>query len=113
MAPLISELLKWPLRIATAALVMILLPVALILGIWQTIRGGAKSTPNKLAELLRGASEGSRGHWDELECVPLRDEGLEAIRREALKVSLPLTPEGKSKLMQLAEQAEGLNSRHN
>jgi hypothetical protein len=105
--------LKWPQRVGGVLLAIILLPVALVAGIWHTIRGGANTAPDELAEMLRGvAKEGDdSGYWDELECVNLRDVRLEAIRQEALRVSVPLAPEGRSKLLELAEQAEALSSR--
>lgn len=97
-------------RIGAAFLVVALLPVALVAGIWHTIRGGANTVPDELAKKLRAvAEEGDHSrYWDELECVNLRDAQLEAIRQETLKVALPLTPEGRSKLIRLAEQAEAL-----
>ncbi len=63
--------------------------------------------------MLRGvANEGDEsGYWDELESVNLRDARLETIRQEALRVSLPLTVQGRSKLRELAEQAEVLSHR--
>jgi hypothetical protein len=85
-----------------------LLPVTLVASIWHTIRGGANTTPDELAEILRGASEDRHPYWDDLECVNLRETRLEAIRQEALKVAVPLTPEGRSKLIRLAEQAEAI-----
>ena len=101
------------LRIGATALIVPLLPVALVAGIWHRIRGGANTAPDELAKMLRGvANEGDESaYWDELECVNLRDARLEAIRQEALKVSLPLAPEGRSKLLELAEQAEVLSRR--
>ena len=100
------ERLAW---FGALALTIALLPVALVAGIWQRIRGGADIAPDELAEVLRGASEDRRADWDQLECVDIKDAQLEAIRQKALAVSLPLTPEGRLKLVGLAEQAEALS----
>ncbi|MGE0750770.1 MAG: hypothetical protein AB7K64_09305 [Variibacter sp.] len=112
MISLSSKWLKWPLLVGKAvilaAFAIILSPVALVVGIWHKIRGGADTTPHELADILRDASEDRHAAWDELECVDLRDARLEAIRQEALKVSEPLTPDDRSKLIKLAEQADAL-----
>jgi hypothetical protein len=103
-------LLSWPQRIMFVALIPILIPVALGASLWHWIKGGAETSPEELATMLRGvAEEGDfSGYWDELESVNLRDAQLESIRKEALKVSLPPTPEGRAKLIELAERAEAL-----
>jgi hypothetical protein len=95
--------------IGVVFLVILALPVALIGGLWQTIMGGASTSSKELAAMLRKVAKG-RGNWDdgwdELDSVPLRDDRLEAVRLEACKVPLPLTSEGRLKLVQLAERAE-------
>ncbi len=115
MTDLSRKCLKWPLLIGKvvilAAFTVILSPVALIMGIWLKIRGRSDTTPHELAKILRGACDEGHPYWDELECALLGDAQLEAIRQEALKVSEPLTPEGRSKLIGLAEQAEALSPR--
>jgi hypothetical protein len=106
--------MRWLRHIGAVALVVALLPVAIGSSVWHAIRGGADTTPEEFAKILRGASEGgspSDVYWDELDCVNLRDARLEAIRHEASKVSLPVTPEGRVRLMQLAEEAEALAPR--
>jgi hypothetical protein len=80
-------------------------------GIWHTIRGGANIEPEELAEILRRASEDVHPSWDDLECVNLRDAQLEALRQKALNVPRPLMPEGRSKLIELALQAEMLGAK--
>lgn len=116
MIDLSSKSLKWPLFVSKAvilaAFAIILSPVALVLGIWSKIGGGANTTPREFAEILRGVSEDHHPARDELECVDLRDARLENIRQEALKISEPLTPGDRSKLIELAERAEALTSRH-
>ena len=102
--------MSWLQCICAAGVIVVLIPVALVAGIWHTIREGANTSPDELAKMLRGvAEEGDKSeYWDELECVNLRDAQLEAIRQEALKVLLPLAPEGRSKLIGLAKRAEAL-----
>jgi hypothetical protein len=48
--------------------------------------------------------------WDRFECVPIRDQRLEAIRLEAMNVELPLGPKDLRKLGELAARAEALNA---
>lgn len=113
---LIKKSLKWPLLVFKAMILafftIVLTPVALVVGIWFKIRGGADTTPRELAEILRGASEDRHPAWDELECVDIRDARLETVRQEALKVSVPLTPDARLKLIELSERAEALISQH-
>lgn len=113
MSALTSEFRKWVLLIGKSIILAIfsvlLSPIALAASIWHLLRGGADVTPLELAEILRDVSEGRHPAWDDLECVDLRNTQLEAIRQEALKVSEPLTLEGRSKLLRLADQAEALS----
>jgi hypothetical protein len=95
--------------IGAVLLIIFALPIALVAGLRQTFMGGANTSPEELAAMLRGIAGGSGdydGDWDELDSVSLRDVRLEAIRREACTVSLPLTSEGRSKMVELAERAE-------
>jgi hypothetical protein len=99
----------WLRAIGGVALIVVALPIALVAGLWQTLMGGANTSPEELAAMLRRIAVGNGdwgGDWDELDSVPLRNAKLEAIRHEACTVSLPLTPEGRSKMIELAERAE-------
>jgi hypothetical protein len=102
--------MRWLRPIGVAILVLVAIPVALITGLWQLMRGGADTSPQELAAKLRRMADGRdhRSDWDELECVPLRDARLEAIRQEVLMIDLPLRSEGRLKLVELADRTEML-----
>ena len=113
-APLWWLRVRWVRAIAAVPLVILAIPLAAIAGIWQWWKGGASTSPQELADMLRRVSKGTgwdshRGEWDELDSVPLRDARLEAIRKEACAVWLPLTPEGRAKLDELASRADALS----
>ena len=95
------------LRIITViAIALIALPVALVAGLLG--RKGRRCSPQELAQELRQLSEGDMSGWDEFECVPIQDPRLEAIRREAMQVELPLRRSDRVKLAELANRAEAL-----
>jgi len=108
-----------PIRVlATVSVIILALPLAVAVGIWSWWIGGSHTTPQELAEMLRRVASGTgwdshRDDWDELDSVPLRDARLEAIRQEAATVELPLNPEGRVKLTELAERAEAVPSQSN
>jgi hypothetical protein len=63
----------------------------------------AKRTPEELSVFLRGLRDGTltNRQWDEFECLPIKDPKLEAIRKEALAVRLPIDEGGRSKIAKL------------
>ena len=95
--------------IGAVGLVIIALPVALFAGLFSK---GRKCTPEELVSDLRALADGTEGEmtWGTLECVPIIDPRLEAIRREAIKVNLPLQTEDRAKLSRLATSAAALNT---
>jgi hypothetical protein len=92
-------------------LVILLLPVALIAGLFSK---GRKCTPEELASDLKKFADGTDtdGEWDHFESVPIQDPRLETIRLEALRtVHLPLQVEDRAKLAQLSVKAAALGAR--
>src|SRR5688572_23965244 len=88
------------------ALTVVAIPLALIgaaIG-----RKGRKCTPAELASELKELAAGDMSFWDQLECVPLRDPRLEAIRQEAMAVDLPFREEDCVLLRRLAVKATAL-----
>jgi hypothetical protein len=67
--------------------IVVAFPFALVAGL---VSKGRKSTPEEFAALLKRLASGTEGErdWDELESVPLRDNRLEALRQEAVRVPM-------------------------
>ncbi len=91
--------------IAVPLFLIIVIPLALISKIWFK---GRKCTPEELAYELDEIAAGRMDGWDQIECVPLADTRLEAIRGEAMWVNLPLLESDKAKLTLLAAKARAL-----
>jgi hypothetical protein len=93
--------------IGAAALVIVAFPIALMAGLFFK---GRNCTPEELAIDLQKFSDGIEDamDWDELESVPLKNPRLEAIRQEAMDVNLPLRPEDRTKLGELAARTRTL-----
>lgn len=87
----------------------LLFPVALVVGLFSK---PAKRTPAEVAGFIRDFIEGTGGDWDwdDFTSVHLSDPELEAIRREADMIALPVTPEGKGQLKALLVRAEALKA---
>ena len=93
--------------IGATALVGILLPVSIVAGLFSK---GRKCAPGELASELEAFANDAEGEmaWDRLESVPIIDARLEAIRREAMTVNLPLQADDRAKLGRLASKARAL-----
>ncbi len=65
---------------------------------------------SKVAESIRSFLEGTGGDWDwdDFTSCSLRDWKLDNIRKRAGAVELPVGPEERAALEQLAEEAERL-----
>jgi len=98
-------------KIGATAIAIIALPIATIAGLFSK---GRNCTPIQLAADLRELSEGRKGAygWDEMECVPLKDPRLEAIRLEAIRMAWSLKPEDLLKLKEFADRAEAIPAQH-
>lgn len=72
-------------------------------------------TANAIADCIRGFLDGTCGpyDWDDFVSVPLKDVQLEAIRRDANRISLPADADGTTKLHQLLERATALAQNSN
>jgi hypothetical protein len=91
--------------IGIVALIVAAIPLAIISGIFSRSR---KCTPRELASELNELAAGEMGGWDQLECVPIKDPRLEAIRQEAMAVHLPFREEDHQLLKHLAAKAAAL-----
>jgi hypothetical protein len=94
------------LRFAAKVLIVICFPLAALAAAF--LKKTRNCTPQELASDLRELADGKYESWDELECVPIEDPRLEAIRQEAMTVALPFRPEDRIKLAALAQRAEEL-----
>ena len=107
--------LQWLRATAAVALAAFLLPIAIVLLpiaiVASFLPKGRKCSPAKLAAKLRKFADGTESEWDwdDLECVPIRDPRLEAIRQEAMTVSPPLRAEDRTKLGPLSAKASALS----
>jgi len=61
-----------------------------------------------VAQTIRAFLDGSGGawDWDDFTSCSLADDRLDSIRRQALRVELPLGSDGRTALVSLAEHAE-------
>ncbi len=89
------------------ALVVAALPAALAAGLFSRPK---KRTAAEVARYLRDFAHGAGGDrdWDDFTSVPIADPALEALRREAEAIALPLTPEGRRTLDGLLARAEAM-----
>jgi hypothetical protein len=90
---------------AGIAVAVVMVPVVILVQIplWLLGLQHAKRTPAELSVFLRGLRDGTLtdGQWDEFECLPIKVPELEAIRKEALAVRLPLDEGGRAKIAEL------------
>jgi len=95
--------------VGAVALVIFALPIALVAGLFFKGKG-RNCTPEELAAELQALADDQDGlvDGDRLECVPIKDSRLEAIRREAVYLIQPVRFEDRPKLAQLAERARAL-----
>jgi hypothetical protein len=94
--------------IGAVALTLFALPFALVAGLFSRPR---TCTPEELASDLRKIAAGtSEMAWDNLESVPIADLHLEAIRKQAMTIKLPVGPDGIAQLERLAAKAEALSA---
>ena len=97
--------------ICAVAFVILALPIALVAGLF--FKGRSRNcTPEELAAELQALADGQDDlvDGDRLECVPIKDSRLEAIRQEAIYLIQPVRPEDRPKLGQLAERARALRA---
>jgi len=90
---------------------ILLAPIALPLAILIQLLPLKKThdrTPEEVAGFLRDFAEhpGGEWDWDDFTSVPITDPRLEAIRREADSIPLPIDQEGMQKLHELIDRAE-------
>lgn len=86
-----------------------LVPLALIAGFFSKPK---VRTPAEVAGFIRDFLDGTGGDWDwdDFTSVPIADAELESLRREADKIALPLTEQGREYLRALLVRAEKLKS---
>ena len=70
----------------------------------------ARLSPNQVGDALRHFLDGTAGDWDwdDFTSIPLADPALDAIRREANAIELPVDEEGRAELIALIARAEML-----
>ena len=87
----------------------VIFPVAVIMRLFSK---PTKRTPAEVAGFIRDFIEGtgSDWDWDDFTSVRLADPELETIRREADRIALPVTAEGKKQLEALSMRAESLKT---
>lgn len=95
----------WP----AVLLIPILFPVAIVAGLFSKPK---KRTPAEVAGFIRDFIDGTGGEWDwdDFTSVRLANPELEAIRRDAGMVALPVTSEGQRQLKELLRRAEILKT---
>ena len=78
---------------AAILLAPIFLPIALLVGIWETVfpTKGRDRTPAEVVGFIQDLIDGTGGDWDwdEFECVKIRDSVLETFRRRAARMGPP------------------------
>ena len=94
--------------ISAIAVAVVTFPFAVMVGLLS--EGRRKCTPQQLAGELARLGAGDMSGWDRLECGGrMRDPRLEAIRQEAMAVSLPFRPQDQAKLAELSQKAARLS----
>ncbi|HMI97736.1 MAG TPA: hypothetical protein VK479_14575 [Micropepsaceae bacterium] len=102
-------LLRLTAGIAVAALVFPLV-VLIQFPLWLFGLQRAKRTPQEVAAYLKDFMDGTEDDydWDDFEAVPIKDPRLDAIRKEAMSVKLPIDASGRAKLAELLARTEDL-----
>lgn len=69
-------------------------------------------TPREVAKILHNFIAGTGGEWDwdDFTSVPITNPDLDAIRREAEQVPLPVSEDGLAKLRELLDRVNSLPS---
>ena len=75
-------------------------------GLKQTEDLTARDVASYLEDFIGG--RGRKWDWDDFCCIPITDPALEAIRREAAFVRLPLDEAGEAKLRALLARTRSL-----
>lgn len=96
--------------VAAWLLLPIAMPAALIAG-WlsRPSKLSAKDVAGYIDNFL--SDRGGSWDWDDFTSIPIADPELEAIRREAAVVRLPLDRRGRAKLASLLERVRRLGLR--
>lgn len=99
----------WP----AVLLIPIAIPIVLLVKLGELI-GLLKSTEDLTAEDVESYlqdfldARGGDWDWDDFTSIPITDPALEAIRREAADLDLPLRDEGRLRLEDLVNRAQAL-----
>lgn len=87
----------------------LILPIAIVAGLFSKPK---KRSPAEVAGFIRDFLEdrGGEWDWDDFTSVPLADPELEAIRRDADLIALPVSEGGREQLKALLARAEILKT---
>ena len=99
----------WP----AVLLLPIAIPIILLVKLGELV-GLLKPTEDLTAEDVEGylknflESESGEWDWDDFTSIPITDPALDRIRQEAEDVDLPLSEEGRLRLVELLDRARRL-----
>ena len=99
----------WPAYALAPIFVVVVISVKIasrLFGLKQTEDLTAGDVETYLDDFIAG--RGGAWDWDDFCCIPITDPALEAIRREAAQVSLPLDEVGRGELRALLARARSL-----
>lgn len=107
--PIVSGLAFIVLIIVLPVLLLVAVPVALvlkILGIGQKCDRSAEEVATYICSFIENTDDDY--DWDDFTSVTITNPKLEAIRKQAADIPLPMNIEGLGKLKELLKQAEAL-----